>query len=290
MKSYSIQSGDSLSKIAQKFGFKGYEPIWIYNTQVKNNLTSGDPNKIDVGVKVVIPKTQSEYGEAIKRLQELIVSVQQDFGEIAGDLDNAKRETDQYGDNLDLAADVLMIAKSGTKQVLKLGSKKMKTLVVKKKILEATTKIATDKAFAGESSNEKLVVEQAAGAVVDNSIMMMAKNQFNAAKAKDEFATGMAKGLAKKGAVMVTKSVVPVEEANGAVEVVSMVADFLIGGLDAIKPTNVAKTWIWATTGEHPDTAYDKAQKHIRQQQQASLSILSETISKLEAERKLLYG
>ena len=108
-------------------------------------------------------------------------------------------------------------------------------------MLEAAQKLAMAAIPTDSSSTEGMVIDKATGAVVDNSIMVMAKRNFDSAKAKDKFAKGMAKGMTKKGAVMITKSLVPVENANGMAEIVSIVADGVLNGIDSIKPTNFAR-------------------------------------------------
>ena len=107
---------------------------------------------------------------------------------------------------------------------------------------------------------------------------------------KKAFAKGASQALAKKGAVLLARSAAPVEEANAAADLVGLVADFLIGGLKAIKPTSVAKIYLRATTGERPDDAYDWAKKQIQAGRTKSMERLRLTAVKLSEERGLLYG
>ena len=290
MTTYTIQSGDTLSAIADQFGFSHYQPIWKYNSQVRNLLKSGNPDRIDVGIKIFIPRTAQQYDGVIEKMKNLRQAVQDDFREIGQDLNSAKKETDQFGEKLDLVADLAMVGKGALKATVRLGSKRLRNHVLKKKAMEAAQKVAVASMPVDASSNEGMVIDKSTAAAVDNSIMIMAKRNFDAAKAKDKFAKGMTKGMAKKGAVMITKGIAPVEHANGVAEIVSTIADALIGGLEAVKPTSVAKTWIWLTTGESPDDAYDKANRHIAAQQKASLKRVEETITKLTNEKTILYS
>ena len=288
MRTYTIQHGDSISKIAEEFKFDDYQPIWRFNTLVKKKLTSGDPNKISSGTVIVIPKTKQQYDDVIAKLEKLRLTVVEDSKEITSDLDSAKKEVDRFGEKLDLVADLAMIGKGAVKATVKIGSKRLRSYALKKKMLEATQKVLVA-ATVDTKSTEGIVIDKSTGAAIDNSIMLMAKKNFNAAKAKDQFTKGTSKALAKKGAVFIAKAVAPVEEANGMAEVVATVADFLIGGLDAVKPTNVAKLWIYATTGEHPDDAYEKAKKHAAAQRDRSLRKLNETLMRIRQERKTVY-
>ena len=289
MKKYTIESGDSLSGIAKKFGFPRYEPIWIYNTRVNPALTSGDPNRIAAGVTITIPKTKQQYDEAISRLEELRMQLEEDFREMASELDTAKKDVDRFGERIDLTADLLMVGKAAVQAGIKIGSKRYRNYIIRKKGLMAAQKVLAA-AIPDPNSNEGIIIDQANGAVVESSIMLQAKKGLQTARVKKVFAKGASQALAKKGAVLLARSAAPVEEANAAADLVGLVADFLIGGLEAIKPTSVAKIYVRATTGEHPDDTYDWAKKQIQAGRTKSLERLGLTAVKLREERGLLYG
>jgi len=289
MKKYTIESGDSLSEIAKKFGFPRYEPIWIYNTRVNPALTSGDPNRIAAGVTITIPKTKQQYDEAISRLEEFRMRLEEDFQEMASELDTAKKDVDRFGERIDLTADLLMVGKRAVQAGIKIGSKRYRNYVIRKKGLEAAQKVLAT-AIPDPNSNEGIIIDTATGAVVESSIMLQAKKGLQTARVKEAFAKNASQALAKKGAVLLARSAAPVEEANAAADLVGLVADFLIGGLEAIKPTNVANIYLRATTGEHPDDTYDWAKKQIQAGRTKSMERLRLTAVKLREERGLLYG
>lgn len=55
---YEVQAGDSLSKIAKKFGqdVKNWEPLYLLNRDIIGN----DPNKIQAGMTLLIPEQWNE--------------------------------------------------------------------------------------------------------------------------------------------------------------------------------------------------------------------------------------
>ncbi len=290
MKTYTVKSGDSLASIARQHGLSdNWQPIWRYNAEVRRQLQGKDPNKIAAGATIFIPRTEKEYDESIERLRTLLRQTREQARELLRDVDVAKQDADRLGEAVDFAADIAMIGKGAVSAAVKLGSRRLIKLKLKKQALAATHKTIHYFVGLSGSSNEEIVLHEAGKATVDNSVMLMARRKFDSAKNLRSFRRGLTQAYAKKGAVTLAKVAGPAECADGLAEVISMVADLALDGLDAIKPSSVAKTWLWLTTGEHPDQTAKTAKKYIQGQMLASEKRLDRAIARLQEERQTVY-
>ncbi len=296
MRVHTIQSGDSLSAIAQQYGFEGgWEPIWKYNTRVKHTLTSGDRNKISPGIAIVIPRTTEEYNKAIAGLKTLLTDVDKDTAQSLKELAGYKADADKVGAAVDIAADVAFAAKGAVKASMKYGPRYAK-YIMRKEAFQAVLS-AADKLSGLGDSNEGLVVKSAGDAAVEQSVMLQAKRSFDAQKAKASFTTGAAKSLGKKATVTSAKAIAPVEMANGVGELVDVLCDVALAvgkgavtAVEAVAPSKIAKGFVWMTTGEHPDDTNTRMKKFIEDAGQRSAKRLRGTIASLETEKNKVYG
>ena len=287
MQAYKVEKGDTLSNIAAKFGFDSHDPLFRYNTRVQQNISGGDPDKLQSGTTIIIPRTQSEYADVLENLENLKKVVVEDSADILKELGVAKQEAEAFGAKIDLAAELAMVGKGAVKASIKLGSKRLKSLALKKKMLEASQKVVA--AGLPQDGADSLVIDKMTGAAVDNSTLVMAGRGLNTARMHEKFVKDTGKAYAKKVAVYTTRAITPVEQADGMAECVSMIADLVISGLEGVKPTNVAKIWLWATTGETPDDTNRKATEYVKQQTTRSLERLTGAIGRVRKEQQVVY-
>ena len=66
---HSVQQGQSLSQIAAAYGFKRWEPIWVYNTKIEKTL-GDDPALVQRGVSIFIPRSAAGYDRLISRFEQ----------------------------------------------------------------------------------------------------------------------------------------------------------------------------------------------------------------------------
>lgn len=290
MKRYTIQPGDSLSAIAHAHGFgSNWKPIFLYNTQVRKNIAGNDPNTIRTGVEIVIPRTAAEYDASITKLQELLTATKRDTEKHLKELGASKKEVDTFMGNLDFAAEIAMIGKSGVKVAIKYSAKKMGARYTKYKIAKETFNAAQKTAihFSGlqDDSAEKFAVAQLGDRTVDQSIMLAVKGKLNKAKA----AKGAGKAVAVKSAQMFARAAAPTDESEAAANFVGLVADAVVAGLDAVKPSAVARLWIRLVDGQDPHDVHRKAVEYCETMGKKSAERLTTAITKLRNEKKLLY-
>ena len=291
-----IRPGDSLSAIAGQYGFgTDWKPIWNYNTQVKKVLHSGNKNDIPAGTTIVIPRTAREYAAAINGLQDLLGEIDKDTAKSLKELDGYKAEADRTAAAVDITADVLFAAKGAAKASIKYGPRYAQ-YIIRKEALTAVMSAADKLSGLGES-NEGLVVKNAGKATIEQSVMLQAKRAFDAQKGQRSFATGMAQSMGKKAAVTSAKAIAPVEMANGVGEAVDILCDVAlavgkgaIAAVEAVAPSKVAKAFIWATAGEHPDDTNARMKKHVADTGRKSAERLRTTIAKLQSEQKVVHS
>ncbi len=292
---YKIRPGDTLSAIAEQYGFGDkWHPILNYNIH-KKILTSRDPKKVPAGVSILIPRTAKEYDEAIKGLQELQLEVGKDTAKSLRELDGYKAEADRTGAAVDIAADVIFAAKGAAKASIKYGPRYAK-YIMRKDALQVA--LSTAEKLAGlADSNEELVIKNAGKAVVDQSVMLQFKRTLDAQKFQRSLGTGMAKSLGKKATVVSAKAIAPVEMANGIGEMVDVLCDVALAvgkgaikAVEAVAPSKVAKGFVWWQSGEHPDDTNARMKRFVTATSQKSAERLRTTIVKLQIEKKEVYG
>ena len=287
-KEHVIRSGETLSGIAGQYGFSGnWKPIWNYNTKVRKTLTSGDPDLIRAGVKITIPRTSMEYDVAISRLTKLLAYVDIDKEKNLRELRGYKAEADTMGARVDLAADVAFAIKGSVKASIKYGPRLAK-VVMRKEALSLISSAALSVAELKGSSNEELVIQSVGTAYADSSLFRGTK--IHGDKLGRHFRKNIAKSFIKKAATTVAKTVAPVEKASGFAEAVGFVCDLALKGVEAVSPSNVAKLYVWARTGEHPADTYASMQRLVSKQAMNSRKRLEQSIKYVHHEKATVYG
>ncbi len=292
---HQIRHGETLSGIAKEYGFgSNWQPIMNLNGH-KKLLNTNDERRIPAGASILIPRTAKEYDEAIASLNDLLRQVDKDTTQSLKELDTYKAEADRVGAAVDIAADVAFALKGAVKASVKYGPRYAK-YVIRKETLEAAVSV-TDKLLGLSESDEGRIVKSAGDAVVEQTVMTQAKRAFDAQKARKDFNKGLVGSMAKKAAVTSAKVVAPIEMTNGVGDLVDVVCDValaagkgVIAAAEAVAPSKVAKHIVWVQSGEHPDDTNARMKRFVQTTKQKSATRLRTTITKLQDEKKLVYG
>jgi hypothetical protein len=290
---HTVKRGESLSKIAAQYKFKGWHPIWIYNTQVEHAFaTNGNPNQIESGQQIFIPRSEEGYKKLLKKLENLKLQVE---GFAFGETSRQEGLEDEYKATavmFDFAGDVATLlgslavkaaqvaryrqAKEGLKGAqlfaadikLREGLKDLEEAVSKtelgKKFLDFAAAKASDK-FLGEGGSEK----------TDNLVTFGNKTVGKSLSAVKGFQQRQKLGPALKAL------------RGGSLQTFLDGADIV---LDYVKVSNVANAWLWLTTGETVEGTIESSKRTIEASSNRSLVNLNEKILKIQKEREWVYG
>lgn len=88
---HTVLKGESLSLIAKNYQLPNWQAIWLFNTKVREVYMGGDPDIIQIGQRLFIPRTPEGYDKRIEELMRL-------KREIAGnkDVGISKLEGNEY--------------------------------------------------------------------------------------------------------------------------------------------------------------------------------------------------
>ena len=64
-----IKRGETLSSIARRYGFRHWQPIWIYNSKIYPVLKH--PDRIPAGGRLLLPRSRTGYEKLITKLKQL---------------------------------------------------------------------------------------------------------------------------------------------------------------------------------------------------------------------------
>ena len=281
---HTIRSGETLTSIAKTHGLPGPDCIWRFTKDVRKKPISADPDQIPAGVTISVPLAPSQYDEAIQRLRNLRIESQRDFAEIQADLNQAKRTTDRDVGRLDLAADVIFLAKGAGKASLKYGPRFAK-LVMGKNTLKATHALVKA-SNPNANSVEGQIVHRGLDVAADNSILPMNSRMPSVKNLK----RGVGKEALDAGAEWLIRAAKKAEWISGAVaDSLEVVADVAIKGVEAANPSKIATAVFAIQYGETPDEVHRKALQRIQQSSQQVNSRLQSKIVTLQKEKRVVY-
>ena len=287
---HTAKHGESLSTIAAQFRFNSWQPIWIYNTQVKRMLDpSSHPEVIAVGQHLFIPRNKKGYNKLLKKLAAL-------KGELASFGDSQEYELEaleyQYKAKtvlFDLAGDVATLLGSlGAKafEVARLrkgavGLKGAQRFAHEIKLKQAVEDLVE---ATGKKAVGKAVADGAVGAVA-NAI----ENDDRAEKLRKASTFGLktAPKAAKAAAALGSR-----QKLGPALRMVkggSVFLDAMDIALDYIKVSHAANGYLWLTRGETVDGSLKSARDSVRANITGGLVNLHEKILRIQKERDLLY-
>jgi hypothetical protein len=290
---HTVKRGESLSKIAEQYKFKSWHPIWIYNTQVEHVFEpNGNPNQIETGQRVFIPRSEEGYKKLLKKLEVLKIQVESFARAATYEQEALLDEYKASAVMFDFAGDVATL----------LGSLSVKAVQVaryrsaKEGLKGAQLFAAEIKLREGLKDLEKAVSQTELGKKF---------LEFAAAKASDKI---LGEGGAEKTATLVTFGDKTIGKAVTAAKDFQQrqklgpalkalkggnLQTFLDGAdivLDYVKVSSVANTWLRLAHGETVEMSVESAQRTVEANSARSLVTLNEKILRIRKERELLYG
>jgi hypothetical protein len=256
-----------------------WHAIWQYNTKVQKLDLGNDPDKLNVGTQLFIPRSPDGYDQLITKLNQLKTEMQG-----FGDMEKYALEGQQWSykasvEMFDFFGDV------GT-TLATFGLKALETAKAAK-VAKATTgqgRVAAE--YLAEKQSEKL----------SKWIMDTFKDKATGAAAKyADKAHGAFTGKETAVGEQTHKYAGTAKKAFGAVTGYSMIGgkallDVSDIALDYLSPSKLANVYLWSTTGETVDQTFNAQKKRIADTVSSSTRLLNQKIEKYSLEKKLVYS
>lgn len=271
---HTVKSGETLSSIAARYGFKSWEPIWRFNTDVKPVL-SGNPNQIRAGATLFIPRSEAGYNYLIKKMKVLQLRLQNSL-----ETDLYQLESDYYVFKanevaVDFVGDVLTTLVS-----IGFQAKKASEVASAAEKVVGRERVAAE--YLARKEGEKLrdmlgdeFAETLADAAVERSTDRMTDKNREGAR---HFYHAVKSGRKIMKAVQ-TFSMQGGKSLLDASDIV----------LEYIKPSTLASAWLAHTVGQAPEQSYEAARRRIEKEITNSTAQLYDKIERIQDERDLLY-
>lgn len=265
---HKIRGGESLSLIADRYGFREWEPIWVYNTEV-HRILGPDPDLIRAGTEIFIPRSRAGYDRLLRKLQSLKAQVWGQADQLRFQLEGEHHRHQGTRVLFDFAGDVATLL--GT-----VGFKAAKAARAAKTASTATGNAKAAARYLAEKEARELR-SSLTGTLKDKAVnALMTEADPSLGRAHKDLYLTQRKGVrAIRG--------VSLQGGKSFLDI----ADIL---LDYTTPSNVADGFIALLVGETPGQTYRKALEHIRRSARSSSEMLAAKIRKYTGERNLLYG
>jgi len=274
-----VQPGESYSQIASTYRLPSWHAIWQYNTKVQKVDLGNDPDKLNVGIQLFIPRSPDGYDQLITKLNQLKIEMQG-----FGDMEKYALEGQQW--NYKASVEMFDFIGDVATTLATFGLKAAEAAKAAK-LAKATTgqgRVAAE--YLAEKQAEKL----------SKWIMDTFKGKATGAAAKyADKAHGALVGKETTVGEKTHKYASTAKKAFGAVTGYSMIGgkallDVSDIALDYLSPSKLANVYLWSTTGETVDETFNAQKKRIADTVSSSTQLLDQKIEKYLLEKKLVYS
>jgi hypothetical protein len=273
MVTHTIQQGETLSSIARRYKFTSWKPIWIFNTQVRRVLLSGDPDRIATGITIFIPRSEDGYDHLIQQLKVLRLGIQNTLDQERYLLEADYNLHQATRVKFDLAGDILTSLASIGLQARKASQ-----------MAEAAEKVTGRGAVAAEylaSKETEKLHEMLEEKLIETALDGVAENSTEDEDAKEKVKTAWERAKTTRKAINAVRNF-SLQGGRFFLDVSDMILQYA-------KVSKVADVWLLLVHGETPETSYKLANERIGRAVANATSQLHDKILYLEEERDLLY-
>lgn len=274
-----VQPGESYSRIASIYRLSSWHAIWQYNTKVQKVDLGNDPDKLNIGTQLFIPRSPDGYDQLITKFNQLKVEMQG-----FGDMEKYALEGQQW--NYKASVEMFDFIGDVATTLATFGLKAAETAKAAK-VAKATTdqgRVAAE--YLAEKQAEKL----------SKWIMDTFKGKATGAAAKyADKAHGALVGKETTVGEKTHKYASTAKKAFGGVAGYSMMGgkallDISDIALDYLSPSKLANVYLWSTTGETVDETFNSQKKRIAATVSSSTQLLDQKIEKYSLEKQLVYS
>lgn len=276
---HKVQPGESLSKIAAAYGFKSWDPIWIYNSQVHRTV-GPNPNLIRAGQQIFIPRSRKAYDDLLRKLRSLKAQMSGHVDQVKHRLEGQRNKHQATRVLFDLAGDVLTLV--GTVGAKAAGAARQARMAAQTtgQAKVAAHYLAENAAKELSKDLKKELVNKGTGyalTLVDEDLGKAHKDLYVTQKKGIEAIRGVSTQPGKKlfqWETSTPKSFLDISEIL----------------LDYVQVSNVADGFLWLLTGETTGQTYEAAQKGMQDAVRSSHAMLDQKIMRITKECSLVYS
>ncbi len=264
---HTVRTGDSLSSIAREYKFQSWRPIWVFNTQVRHVLTSGNPDRIPADVNIFIPRSERGYRDLIKKLHISKIRIE-------GSLDRERWRLEADWDAHELFREKLYLTGDLATSAALIGWQARQTF----NVARAAEKVVGRGAPAAEYL-ARIEAKKLGKMLQDKAIDAVAQYLPNSFKTPTQQGIRTIRTMRKSIDAVRNSSM---HDGRTLLDVADIVLDYL-------KPSNLAEGWIIVVRGEATKSSYKRAQELLSKAAADSSAQIARKIRNLDAERNLLY-
>jgi len=268
--SHRVQAGESLSRIAQAYGFQRWEPIYVYNTKI-HRILGADPNFVPQGEEIWIPRSNDGYDRLVRKLRALQSEAAGRADQILYQLEGEWNKHQAERVKFDFYGDVLTL----------LGT-------VGAKAIEAALKARMAALTTGRAhAAAQYLADQAAKKLAEELGRTLKDKAINAALSTvDEYLADAHKRLylsQKKGLDAI--QTVSLRHGKSLLDIADLVLDY--ASVSNVADMVLAHTVLGGR--ETPEQTYQQAVETVRKSARATQAALSEKIYKIDQEKRIVY-
>ncbi len=290
MQTYAVVKGDTLSSLSARFGV----PL---DALVRVNGKQQNPNLIQEGEKLRIPRSSGKYDEMIASFEGLLRHADHDHVERMQELNAIEREGATFASRIDLAADLATCFVGMGKAILSYGGV-VRSAALRKETFNAAQKVMVHAIDDPTTGSGKVVLKAGGAATADQ--YLRALEQVGTVDGT-QFAKKFGKDAAKSGTKLIAKhlikSHIAVDKQLGTEIVVGMAVQVAMTGLKKasdvaglVSPSNVAQYYVAKHSGEDLRTSLSRSRQNVDASYQRIRGMLMARISAARAERKEVYN
>jgi len=274
---HTVRKGENLSVIAQRYRFKSWMPIWVYNTQM-HRVLGESPDELQVGMKLLIPRSKRGYDHLVKKLKALQMGMQ-----YFGDREIYSLEAAYYRHKADRV--VLNFLADALTTIATAGFKARRA----SEMYSAAQQMAGQERVAGEYLARK-ASEEASKDINRNFVKkvvdLLKERASSGWSEKNKEKLDTAYKASTETAPKVLKAIrgFSMQGGKALLDISEMILDWL-------EPSTVADWWLMYVSGVgNPEKAYEANRDQIEKAVGNSCKHLHDKIVQLERERDTVYS
>jgi len=275
---HTITQGEYLSLISKNYELPNWQAIWLFNTKIRKVYLGDDPDVVQPGQRLFIPRTPKGYDAwlakiaTLKREMELFADTEI-FKQESSKADYQSMEVmfNFVGDVATTLATLGLQAANSAKAAKVANETVGKGRIAAQYLADVEAKKLSDCLV-------KTLKDKSRGAVANKLDQAVANNK---GKPSSSFSTANdIYGSSAKGVKAI---------ANFSLKGGKFLLDVTDIVLDYAKPATIANAWLFLTTGETVSMTFANQTKQIRATSQKAILNLDKKLVKIAEERNIIY-